>query len=357
MTSLPTSYRSLTYTKPSTPPHLYHSSLTQPGTNELLIKVHAAAINPVDIQLWGNPVIGFLAGTKEKGIGRDYAGVIVGVGSAFKSKWEVGEEVFGLFSKPTGEGTFSQYLKVGENDPIARKPKSWTFEQAAAVPLVALTAFACLDWLPPEDASVGQRRVIVSGASGGVGMWCVQLAKQLYNCHVTGVCSGRNADFVRELGADTIIDYTKQDVALTLLQSRPKNRKYDLYIDCVGGVEMFSHWTELLHPSGAYITIVGDKTSRTSMGGPLTYVTWPSQILRFLWGWAFGPRYANVLLYEKSELLEKVVQLAEEKKVEVAVQEVIGGILDEESTEVAWKKSFGLMEEGRVRGKIVVTID
>ena len=73
-------------------------------------------------------------------------------------------------------------------------------------------------------------------------MWCVQLAKKLYDCYVIGVCSGRNADFVRKMGADEIVDYTQQDVAKTLLDARPSGRKYDLYVDCVGGVEMFNHW-------------------------------------------------------------------------------------------------------------------
>lgn len=76
-------------------------------------------------------------------------------------------------------------------------------------------------------------------------MWCVQLAKKLYNCHVTGICSGRNAEFVKGLGADEVVDYGQQDVAKTLLDGRPEGNKYDLYIDCVGGTEMFNHWVSL----------------------------------------------------------------------------------------------------------------
>lgn len=112
---------------------------------------------------------------------------------------------------------------------------------------------------------------------------------------------------------------------------------------------------DLLHKKGAYITIVGDKTSRTAMGGPLTYFTYPSQVLRYLKGWLFGPRYANVLLYQQSELLEKVVKLAEKCEVEVVVQEVIKDVLKEGSD--SWKRVWALMEEGRVRGKIVVAIN
>ena len=172
---------------------------------------------------------------------------------------------------------------------------------------------------------------------------------------MTGICSGKNADFVRQLGADEIVDYTKTDVAKSLLDARPSGRKYDLYIDCVGGVEMFAHWYDLLHKNGAYITIVGDKTSRTSVGGPATYFTYPSQLLRFVKGYLFGPRYANILLYSKSELLEQVAGLAEKGEVEVEVQEVIKGVLDEGSQ--TWRKVFDHMEGGRVRGKIVVAID
>jgi NADPH:quinone reductase-like Zn-dependent oxidoreductase len=249
MAALPDSNTSLTYTQPSTQPHLTHTPLPTPEPDDILVKIHAAAINPVDIQLWGNPVIGWLAGKKEKGIGRDYSGEIVALGDEVKKsgKWRVGDEVYGLCNRPTGEGTFTQYLCVKPGEPIARKPASISHQEAAAIPLVVLTAFAILDWLPAESQSPNQRRrVVVSGASGGVGIWVVQLAKKLYDCHVIGICSGRNADFVRGLGADEVIDYAQQDVARTLLEGRPGGKKYDLYADCVGGTEMFNHWVSWL---------------------------------------------------------------------------------------------------------------
>jgi NADPH:quinone reductase-like Zn-dependent oxidoreductase len=99
MPSLPSSNKSLAYTVSSTPPHLSHTAVTPPGPNELLIRVHAAAINPADIQIWGSPLVGWLTG-KEKGIGRDYAGEIVGVGERLRTAWEEGERVFGLFMRP-----------------------------------------------------------------------------------------------------------------------------------------------------------------------------------------------------------------------------------------------------------------
>ena len=359
MTSkLPESNTSLTYTSPESQPHLTHTPVAAPGPNEILIKVHAAAINPVDIQLWGNPLIGYIAGKKEKGIGRDYSGEIIAVGEAFQSTWQVGDEVYGLCNRPMAEGTFTQYLSISPGtEPVAKKPSAWTHEEAAAVPLVVLTAFSCLDWLPSAAQSPNkQRRVIVAGASGGVGMWCVQLAKKLYDCHVTAVCSGRNADFVRGLGADEVVDYAQQDVPRTLLDSRPAGNKYDLYVDCVGGTDMFAHWHELLHKSGAYITIVGDKTSRTALGGPVTYFTYPPQVLRYVWGYFFGPRYANVFLYQKGELLEQVTKLADDKRVDVVVQDVVKDVLSENGHKDAWEKVKDYMTGGRVRGKIVVKI-
>ncbi|KAI8939636.1 hypothetical protein NX059_003394 [Plenodomus lindquistii] len=356
---LPESNTSLTYTQPSSQPHLTHSPVSQPGPKDILVKVKSAAINPVDIQLWGNPVIGWLAGKKEKGLGRDYSGEIIALGEEVKKegKWEIGDEVFGLCSRQTAEGTFTSYLNITPADPIAKKSSTLSHQEAAAIPLVVLTAFACLEWLPSESQSPNsKRRVVVAGASGGVGMWCVQLAKKLYDCHVTGICSGRNADFVRKLGADEVIDYGDQDVAQTLLASRPEGRKYDLYIDCVGGTEMFQHWYDLLHTSGAFITIVGDKTSRTAMGGPMTYFTYPSQVIRHIKGYLFGPRYANVIFLAKSELLQQVTELAEKGSVRVVVQDVIKGILSEEGHQEAWEKVKNYMVEGRVRGKIVVDI-
>jgi NADPH:quinone reductase-like Zn-dependent oxidoreductase len=98
--TLPESNTSLTYTLPSSQPHLTHTALPKPGPNEILVKIKAAAINPVDIQLWGNPVIGWLAGKKEKGIGKDYSGEVAVVGEDVgKTQWRVGDEVFGLCNR------------------------------------------------------------------------------------------------------------------------------------------------------------------------------------------------------------------------------------------------------------------
>lgn len=172
--SPPESNTSLTYTQPSTAPHLIHTPIPQPGPKDILVQTKAAAINPVDIQFWGNPVLGWIAGKKEKGIGRDYSGEIVALGEDVKKtgKWEVGDEVYGLCNRPVctilvlrhqkRAPRFSTYDRSSAKgggartdiipdrrrhihpltpaDPIARKPDSLSHAAAAAIPLVVLTA-------------------------------------------------------------------------------------------------------------------------------------------------------------------------------------------------------------------------
>ncbi|KAL1601698.1 hypothetical protein SLS60_006613 [Paraconiothyrium brasiliense] len=350
--ALPPSNTSLTYASPSATPHLTYTPLKPPAPNQLIIKVLATAVNPCDIQLWHSPLVSWGRFGREGTMGWDYSGTIAAVGDQLKGKWEVGDEA--------AQGTFTKHLTISDKAPIARKPKCWTFEEAASVPLVTLTAFACLDRLPPLKPTVAQRRVIVAGASGGTGMWCVQLAKKVYNCHVLAICSGRNKDFVKELGADDIIDYTTSNLPQALPNHMPGGLRFDLYIDCVGGTEMFGIWVgalvNILHKEGAYITIVGDKTSRTVPGPPLTYFTYPTQIFRHMWGWISGPRYAAIILYNESKYLEKVAKLAEKGEVRVVVQETIEGILEQGKDKVAWERANALLEEGRIRGKVVLKI-
>jgi len=285
-------------------------------------------------------------------MGRDFSGTVVAVGSGVKG-WAVGNDIFGLLFHIFGQGTFSQYINVNPtSDPIAKNPGCFTHEQAASIPLVVLTAFACLDWLPPPTTA--QRRVIIRGASGGTGSWLIQLAKVAYNCHVTAICSSKDAEYVKTLGADEVIDYTTKDVVQTLLAERAANKESDLIVDCVGGTELIGHYEQLLHPKGAYVTIVGDKTDVKSMGGPITYFTNPWQIIRYIKGYIWGPRYACVSLYQKSSYLEQVVGLAEHGTLHVEFQEVVKGAFDDDVQ--GWRKAIELVEGKRIRGKVVLEI-
>ncbi|KUJ24550.1 quinone oxidoreductase [Mollisia scopiformis] len=284
-------------------------------------------------------------------MGRDFSGTVAEVGSSV-TNYTKGDEVFGLLFQAFGQGTFSEYININPaSNPIAKKPNCFTHEQAASIPLVALTAYACLDWLPPQTGS--QRRVIIRGASGGTGMWLVQLAKVSYDCHVTAICSSKNAAFVKDLGADEVIDYTSQNIVSTLEEQLAANGQSDLIVDCVGGTELLDSYERILHKQGAYVTIVGDKTDVKTLGGPVTYFNTPAQVIRFIKGWIWGPRYACVSLLTKSEYLEKIVGLAERGEVRTEVQEVIEGAFDERQ---GWKRATKAMEDKRTRGKIVLAI-
>ncbi|KAG0651342.1 Reticulon-4-interacting [Hyphodiscus hymeniophilus] len=362
----PSINRSLRFTTPRGELEIVEKEIPPIPANELLVKVKAASINPVDIQLWGAGLVAVVAG--DKGMGRDFSGTVVSVGSAVKG-WAVGDDIFGLLfhivrsfkrsGGPSltypkfGQGTFSQYINVNPaSDPVAKKPGCLTHQQAASIPLVALTAFACLAWLPPP--ATAQRRVIIIGASGGTGSWLVQLAKVSYDCHVTAVCSSRNAEYVKKLGADEVIDYTTKDVTQTLLAQRAENGESDLIVDCVGGKDLISHYEHILHPKGAYVTIVGDKTNVKSLGGPITYLTNPVQILRYIKGYIWGPRYACIGLLSKSSYLEQIVGRTERGEIHAEVQEVVKGAMDGEIQ--GWRKAIELIESKRIRGKVVLEI-
>jgi reticulon-4-interacting protein 1, mitochondrial len=150
-----------------------------------------------------------------------------------------------------------------------------------------------------------------------------------------------------------VIDYTTQNITQTLSSNASSNQKYDLIVDCVGGKELFSSYEQLLHPEGTYITIVGDKTNVRWLSGPITYLWSPTQVLRYLKGYIWGPRYACISFVTNSSCLEAVVRLAERGEVKAVVQEVIQGLFDERE---GWRVAVRKMEEGRVRGKVVLPV-
>ncbi|TEY79489.1 hypothetical protein BOTCAL_0044g00220 [Botryotinia calthae] len=331
MTSLPSTSKALRFSTLAGPLTIEDQDISTIQTPKtLLIKVHFASINPVDTQLWRAGIVSVVPGSK--GMGRDFSGTIVAIGDQVKGNWSIGDEVFGLLFQAFGQGTFSQYIAVNPaSDPVVKKPNCLSHEAAASIPLVALTMFAALDWLP-----------------------AARMAKSLYDCHVTAICSSKNIEYVKSLGADEIIDYTSQPVLQTLINSKNTSTEYDLLIDCVGGTDLIPAYQTLLHPHGAYTTIVGDKTDVKGLGGPVTFFKNPIQIWRYISGYIWGPRYAVISLYTKSEYLEKIVGLAERGEVQVEIQEVIKDALNEETE--GWMRAIEIIESARVRGKIVLEI-
>lgn len=197
-----------------------------PKANEVLVRVHAASANPADWHLMrGEPFLARFANgllkPKNTRLGADVAGRVEAVGSSV-TQFHVGDLVFGELPL-NALGSFAEYVTAPEAL-LAVKPAQLTCEQAAAVPLAAFTA---LQGLRDKGKLQPGQKVLINGASGGVGTFAVQIAKAFGAAEVTGVCSTRNLDLVRSLGADQVIDYTQADFTST-------GQRYDLIFDAVG---------------------------------------------------------------------------------------------------------------------------
>ncbi len=218
----------------------------KPADDEVLVKVHAAAVNPLDWHyMRGSPYImrlgvGLGAPTRTS-MGVDFAGTVEAVGSNVK-RFKPGDEVFGGRS-----GAFAEYVTVREDRALALKPANMTFEQAASVPIAGITALQALR--DKGQLKPGQK-VLINGASGGVGTFAVQIAKS-YGAEVTGVCSTRNVEMVRSIGADHVIDYTQEDYTKS-------GQHYDLIIDNVGNHSLLAN-RRVLNPDGIFVIIGGPK--------------------------------------------------------------------------------------------------
>ena len=272
-----------------------------------------------------------------KGIAKDFSGIVLSAGA--DSGFQPGDEVFGLFMSST-HGTLAEAAvidtssKAGEAV-VLKKPASWSWNEAASLPLVWLTArtsIACVE----EYVEKGERKkVVVLGGSSATGMYTVWLARQR-GWTVLSTCSGRNTEFVSSLGAEKVVDYTSQSVSDEVREFAPA-----AIIDCVGG-------TECLGIAPRYVTIVGDKTARSSMGGSMLYLVSPRMVLRKILGMiGWGEHYDCIILaQDKGYLQEAVDRLPREK---IAVDSTFG------FGEV--KQAFERLNTGRARGKVVVEVD
>lgn len=238
------------------------------------------------------------------------------------------------------------------------KPTSLTSNSAASLPLVFLTAATCLS--PPYTIfpSLPSERptIVVLGGSSAVGLYTIQYAVLKLNLKVIATCSTRNIDFVRSMGADQVLDYTELTSTSTLASKLAQLKPIEGFlsiIDCVGGPP--SDLPSLLSPrspasktGGAYITIVGDKTNRLSLGGWTSYIWNPRMIVRYFWGWwGSAPRYLCVDLRLESGVLECIGELLE-KGMKTPIDEVFKF----EEVEKAYEK----LMKGKCRGKVVVVV-
>ncbi|MEU4065266.1 NAD(P)-dependent alcohol dehydrogenase [Streptomyces wedmorensis] len=299
-----------------------------PGEREVLVRVHAAAVNAADWHLMrGDPYVARLAlglrRPKERIRGRDFAGRVEAVGAGVTGL-RPGDEVFG-----EAPGAFAEYVCAPE-EATERKPAGLTFEQAAAIPLAGNTALMGLRDLGGVRPG---GKVLVNGASGGVGTFAVQLAKA-FGAEVTGVCSTRNATLVLGLGADRVIDYTRQDFT-----TGPD--RYDLVLDLVGN-RALAELRRILSPTGVLVLSGGGVFEGGSVFGPMGLIVKGQLLSRF------SGRRLHVLTAEpRRENLATLRELAENGDITPVVERTYP--LDEAP------RALRYVEEEHARAKVVLS--
>ena len=297
-----------------------------PGDDEVLVKVVAASLNPLDWHLLrGKPFLARLAPglgllrPKKTIPGVDMAGLVEAAGRNV-TEFRPGDEVFGT----TKDGAFAEYARATE-DALEMKPAGTTFEEAAAVPIAAFTA---LQALRDKGRVRPGQKVLVNGASGGVGTFTVEIAKH-FGAEVTGVCSTRNLDLVSSIGADRVIDYTQEDFARS-------GRWYDLIIDNAASRSL-SDYKRVLAPEGIYISIGYS---------PLLMI---QLTLRRPWmSWAGGRKMLFMLAHRNKKDLAFLRELLESR----AIVPVIDRRYPLSETPAALR----YLEDGYARGKVVLTV-
>ena len=299
-----------------------------PGPGEVLIKVRAAGVNPLDWHyMRGSPYFMRL-GTgigrpKEQRLGRDYAGVVEAVGPDV-SRYAPGDEVFG-----GAYGAFAEYVVVAEDRAIAKKPGNVSFEEAAGVGVAGITAMQAL--LDKGKLEAGEK-VLINGASGGVGTFAVQIARA-QGAEVTGVCSTRNVEMVLGLGADRVFDYKKEDYTQS-------DAEFDLIVDMVGNHSISAN-RGVLAPDGRYVSIGGPSGDWI---GPMI-PSLAAAITNIFVDQELGMMVARL----RSEDLAALAELMEDGKVRPQLDRTYS------LAEVA--EAIRYSETGRAQGKIIIAVD
>jgi NADPH:quinone reductase-like Zn-dependent oxidoreductase len=299
-----------------------------PGDDEVLVKVRAAAVNPLDWHyMRGVPYVMRLGAgfgrPKETRLGVDFAGTVEAVGRNV-TRFRPGDEVFGARS-----GALGEYVRVTATRNVVPKPARLTFEQAAGVPIAAVTA---LQALRDKGRLAPGQKVLINGASGGVGTFAVQIAKAL-GAEVTGVCSTRNVELVRSLGADHVVDYTQQDFTAG-------TERYDLVVDNVGN-HSFGKIRGVLAPEGRYVIVGGNSDDRWL--GALT-----TPLKAMLWSPFVSQESIFFMAELKPEDLAFLGDLMAAGKVTPVVDRTypLGEVAE----------AIRYLETGRARGKVIVTM-
>jgi NADPH:quinone reductase-like Zn-dependent oxidoreductase len=300
--------------------------MPSPAAGEALVRVRATSLNAVD---WygftgrpylARPLMG-LRRPKAPEVGADFAGVVEAVGEGFDAL-APGDEVYG-----SQGGAFAEYVAAG--DAIARKPRNLSFEEAAAVPLAGFTA---LQGLRDHGAVEPGQRVLVNGASGGVGTYALQIAKAL-GAEVHAVCSSRNVDQARELGAVRVFDYAREDFTRSGV-------RYDVLFDNAGN-RSWRSMRRVLEPQGKVVLVGGPRRKR--LLGPLGHIARVTVLSKI------GQRTATFFIAKPNSAdLEALCELIEQGHVRPVVEQRY------DFAQIA--DAMRVMGEGHARGKLVVSL-
>ncbi len=303
-----------------------------PNDDQVLVRVRAASVNPYDWHfIEGTPKIIRLMGVglrkpKDTRVGVDFAGTVEVVGKNV-TQFKAGDEVFGGRG-----GAFAEYVCPRATRAVALKPSNVTFEQAASVNIAGITALQALR--DKGKVQPGQK-VLINGASGGVGTFAVQIAKS-FGADVTGVCSTRNVDLVKSLGADHVIDYTKEDFTKSA-------ERYDVMLDNVGN-RTLSECKSVLTPKGKYVLIGGGGASEQGLLGGLGKALWAMLFSKFV------NQQMGMMMADPSQkdltILGDMMQSGKLK-----------AVIDRTYKLAEVPEAIRYLEQGHARGKVIITVD
>jgi NADPH:quinone reductase-like Zn-dependent oxidoreductase len=296
--------------------------------SDVLVRVQAASVNPLDWHFMsGTPYIvravAGLSRPKANGLGADMAGHVEAVGKNV-TQFKPGDEVFGSRS-----GTFAEYVSIPESEVILTKPTNLTFEQAASVPVAAFTA---LQALRDKGQIQPGHKVLVNGAAGGVGTFAVQIAKAL-GVEVTAVCATNHVDMVRSIGADEVVDYTREDFTRTA-------QRYDLLVDMAGS-RTLSECRRVLTRKGRLVGVGGPDNGLwiAPLIGPVQMMLLSSVV---------SQKLVTILAHQRRDDLGVLRQLLEAGKVTPVIDRTYP------LSEV--REAIRYLEQGHAGGKVVITV-
>src|SRR6266576_1457834 len=299
------------------------------GDEQVLVRVHASSVNPVEWYGVSGPYFTRIGNgmrrPKDQTVGADLAGTVETVGRDVK-ELQPGDEVFGVSG-----GSWAEYT-IAREGRLAKKPSNLSFEEAAAVPVAAVTALQALR--DKGEIQPGQK-VLINGASGGVGTFAVQIAKS-FGADVTGVCSTRNVDLVRSLGTDHVIDYTKEDFA-------KGEQRYDVILDNVPNHSL-SECRRILNPKGKYIMIGGGGPNDSRWVGPFGRVIHALLVSPFI-----SQKVGMMMADANQKDLTILGDLMQSGKVTPVIDRTYK--LSEVPAAIAY------LEQGHARGKVVITLE